>query len=425
MALSDTAGAPVETRRRLHAHPEVGWCEFRTTALVADRLRELGYEVAVGPDAVDTDAGTTRPDEEVIAEHATRAVEAGVDAALVERLREGGTGVVASLRRGDGPVAGLRVDMDALPVRESDADDHRPAREGFASEAPGVMHACGHDGHTAIGLGVAERVADADFDGTVRLFFQPAEEGGGGGRAMAASGHLDDVDLLVALHLGLGVPTGTVVTSLEFLAVSGHDVTFTGRAAHSAAAPEEGRNALLAAATATQNLYSISRHAEGATRINVGTLDAGTAGNVVPESAEMSVVTRGETDDLCTYVEERMREVVRGAATTHGVEAEVTTRGRTVSADHDPATAERVAAAVETANVDGVDTVETHRAVSGSEDACYLMQRVRDHGGAATYVGVGTDLADAHHTASFDVDEASLAVGIESMTTALTGAASE
>ncbi|MFW5911421.1 MAG: amidohydrolase [Halolamina sp.] len=412
------ASDPVEIRRRLHAQPEIGWGEFRTTTFVAERLRALGFDVAVGPDAIDTDVERRLPEQSVFDEHADRALDAGLDPDLVAELREG-TGVVGTLERGDGPVVGLRTDIDALAVTEATDDDHRPAREGFAAETPGLMHACGHDGHTAIGLGVAERIArDESFDGTLKLFFQPAEEGGGGGRAMASSGHLDDVDLLLAVHLGIGVPSGTIVTSLEFLTVSSHDVTFSGAQSHSGAGPQEGRNALLAAATATQNLYAIPRHADGATRINVGTLEAGTASNVVPAHAEMRVETRGETDDLCEYVEDRMEAAVRGAAESHDVDVEIDSRGRTVSAEHDPETATAVADAIR--GLDGVDSVESHREVSGSEDACFLMQRVREHGGKATYLAVGSDLPSGHHTSRFDIDESSLGVGIDALATALT-----
>ena len=400
-------------RRDLHAHPERGWCEFRTSSLVADRLDELGFEVRVGPDVVDPTTEARRPEPAELERAAQRAVGEGADPDLVERMAGGLTGVVGSLERGGGPTVGVRVDMDALPVEEAQ-DDHLPADEGFRSTHAGEMHACAHDGHTAIGLGLAERVAsDEGFDGTLKLFFQPAEEGLGGGRAMAAGGELDDVDAFVAIHLGLGVPTGTVVSGVEFLTAGAMDVTFGGRSAHAAAAPEEGASALHAAASATCAIQAIPRHSEGITRVNVGRLDAGTASNVIPERAVMEVEVRGESDALYEYARERAIRAIEGAAHTHGVSAEIERRARAVSVPHRPAFAERVAEVVSV--IETVEHVESHRLVSGSEDACFLQRRVREHGGEATYVVVGADLAGPHHAGTFDFDERALSIGVDAL----------
>ncbi len=400
-------------RRDLHAHPERGWCEFRTSSLVADRLDELGFEVRVGPDVVDPTTEARRPEPAELERAAQRAVGEGADPDLVERMAGGLTGVVGSLERGGGPTVGVRVDMDALPVEEAQ-DDHLPADEGFRSTHAGEMHACAHDGHTAIGLGLAERVAsDEGFDGTLKLFFQPAEEGLGGGRAMAAGGELDDVDAFVAIHLGLGVPTGTVVSGVEFLTAGAMDVTFGGRSAHAAAAPEEGASALHAAASATCAIQAIPRHSEGITRVNVGRLDAGTASNVIPERAVMEVEVRGESDALYEYARERAIRAIEGAAHTHGVSAEIERRARAVSVPHRPAFAERVAEVVSV--IETVEHVESHRLVSGSEDACFLQRRVRDHDGEATYVVVGADLAGPHHAGTFDFDERALSIGVDAL----------
>ncbi|WP_331236122.1 amidohydrolase [Natronorarus salvus] len=403
----------VELRRDLHAHPERGWCEFRTSSIVAERLAELGFDVAVGPDVVDPTTEARRPGPEELERAAERAVGEGADPDLVDRMAGGLTGVVGTLEHGDGPTVGFRVDMDALPVEEAD-DGHLPANEGFQSTHAGEMHACGHDGHTAIGLGLAERVAsDEGFDGTLKLFFQPAEEGLGGGRAMASGGHLDDMDALVAVHLGLGIPTGTVVSGVEFLTAGSMEVTFTGRSAHAAAAPEEGASALHAAASATCAIQAIPRHSEGMTRVNVGRLDAGTASNVIPERAVMEVETRGESDALYEYARERATRAIEGAAHTHGVEVEIEQRARAISVPHRPAFAERVAAVV--SGTEDVEHVESHRLVSGSEDACFLLRRVREHGGEATYAIVGADLAGPHHAGTFDFDERALGIGVDTL----------
>src|SRR5699024_2506666 len=144
---------------------------------------------------------------------------AGAREDVLDRLEGGYTGAVAVLERGAGPTVALRVDIDGLPREESESEEHTPVREGFRSET-GAMHACGHDAHATIGSGVLEAIAESDFQGTLKLLFQPGEEMVAGGKPMADSGHLDDVDYLLAVHVGLDHPTGEVVAGIDdFLAV--------------------------------------------------------------------------------------------------------------------------------------------------------------------------------------------------------------
>jgi aminobenzoyl-glutamate utilization protein A len=149
----------VAIRRDLHERPEAGWTEFRTTALVAAELDRLGFDLHLGADAVEPDARLGVPPEDELAAAEARAREAGAPESYLDRM-DGITGLVAVKRYGDGPTVGVRVDMDALERQEAMDDDHRPAREGFASAHPGEMHACAHDGHTAIGVGIARELAD-------------------------------------------------------------------------------------------------------------------------------------------------------------------------------------------------------------------------------------------------------------------------
>ncbi len=150
----------VALRRTLHGHPELGFLEYRTAALAAERLAGLGFAVKVGPEVMRQEAMMGVPAPAAIEAARRDALAAGAPAAWVERMPGGQTGVVAELRRGEGPVLAFRFDMDALPVPETAKPGHAPNREGYRSTRPGLMHACGHDGHTAIGLGVAERLAD-------------------------------------------------------------------------------------------------------------------------------------------------------------------------------------------------------------------------------------------------------------------------
>jgi aminobenzoyl-glutamate utilization protein A len=325
---------------------------------------------------------------------------------------------MAVLDRGEGPTTGLRVDIDGLPQEESAAESHHPAAAGFRSTHEGHMHACGHDGHAVIGLGVIEAIAESDFSGTLKVFFQPAEEVVGGGKAIAKSGHLDDVDALVAIHLGLDHPTGEIVAGVDgFLAVSHFDAEFEGAPAHAGGHPDQGRNAVQAMATAVQNLYAIPRNGDGATRINAGHVGGGTASNIIPEEAFIHGEVRGETTELMEYTRQKATRVIESAAEMHDCEVTVGGSGEAPSATSDEAVVEQVARAAE--ETEGVDSILHRDDLGGSEDATYLMNRVQENGGIAGFVGIGTDHPGGHHTSTFDVDEESIQIGVDVLTGAI------
>jgi len=400
-------------RRDLHRHPEPAWCEFYTTARIVEELRERDLsELYVGPDALATDDRMNVPDEEELAEWERRARNAGADPAIVDELSGGYTGCVAVAERGSGPVVGLRVDIDALPVTESDDADHVPAAEGFRSETQGYMHACGHDAHATMGLGTLDAVLDSDFSGTLKVFFQPGEEQVAGGKPMAESGRLDDVDYLYAVHVGLDHPSGEVVCGVDgFLAVRHFLAEFTGEPAHAGARPERGRNAVQAMAAAVQNLYAIPRNADGPTRVNAGIVGGGTATNVIPEESLIEGELRGATTELADYMSEHADRILESAAGMHDCEVAVSTKGEAPSATSDDALAGIVGEVA--GGVDGVTDIVDSADLGGSEDATYLMQSVQERGGLACYVGVGTDHPGGHHTSTFDVIEGDVAVGID------------
>jgi len=404
----------VSLRRDLHRKPEPAWREFYTTARIVEELEsriDLD-ELYVGSDAIAGDHRMAVPDEAELAVWLERARDAGSDEAVLERLEGGHTGAVAVLERGEGPTVGLRVDIDALPREESDDTEHVPAAEGFRSEHEGAMHACGHDAHTTIGIGVLERIAASDFRGTLKLFFQPAEEVVGGGKSMAKSEHIEDVDHLLAIHIGLDHPTGEIVAGIDgFLAVRHLEAEFTGESAHAGGHPEQGRNAVQAMATAVQNLYGIPRHNDGTTRINAGVVEGGSAANVIPEEARILAEVRGETTELMEYMDRKARHIIRNAANMHECEVSFGIGAEAPSATSDQELVDIVADVAE--GTEGVNSVLERDELGGSEDATFLMRAVQENGGKACYVGIGTDHPGGHHTATFDVDEASLGHGID------------
>jgi aminobenzoyl-glutamate utilization protein A len=407
----------IELRREFHRHPEPAWKEFWTTARIVEELRSIGVdELHVGRDAL-ADDRLAVPDAEELEPWLERAREAGADPDVLETMEGGWTGAVAVLECGSGPTVGVRVDIDGLPREESTAEDHDPARKGFRSET-GAMHACGHDAHVTIGLGVIETIKQSDFSGTLKVFFQPAEETIGGGKPMAESGHLDDVEYLFAIHVGLDYPTGEIVAGIDdFLAVTQFYTTFEGAPGHAGARPEEGRNAVQAMATAVNNLYGIERHSEGASRVNAGRVGGGTATNIIPDEAFIHGEARGATTRIRDHVFERAEDVFEGAAISHDCEVDVTVEGDAPSAESDAELVDVVRDAAR--SHPDVERATRRGEIGGSEDATFLMQRVQDNGGLATYLAVGTDHPGGHHTSTFDVDEESLRLGVDVVSDAI------
>lgn len=268
-------------RRDIHQHPELGFQEHRTAEIVGQRLKELGYEVHTG---------------------------------------FGKTGVVGVLygQQADGPSIGLRADMDALPIRES------PGLE-YESVHPGVMHACGHDGHTAVLLGAAQYLAATrKFRGRVVLIFQPAEEGLGGAQAMLSDGLFDqfDCDEIYALHTWPGLPAGTIgVNSGPMMAAADQfDVVIEGRGGHGAHAYQAIDPVIIAAHLITAFQSIVSRNVPGpeAAVLTVAAVQAGDleARNVIPDQARLSGTVRTFSAETQALIESRMKAIVDGVAQT-------------------------------------------------------------------------------------------------------------
>jgi len=412
-------------RRELHRFPEPAWREFRTTCRLVAELEEVGVdELHVGRAALAPDERMAVPDDDELADWFERARAAGVDESVLDQLAGGYTGAVARLERGDGPHVGLRVDIDGLLIAESGDDDHEPARAGFRSAYAESMHACGHDGHMTVGVGVIEAVKASGFEGTLTVFFQPAEEESGGGKPMAESEHIAGIDYFFAVHLGLDHPTGEVVGGItKPLAMSHVEATFHGESAHAGKAPNEGRNAIQALGTAIGETYAIPRHGDGMTRVNVGRVEGGSASNVVADRATALAEARGETTALMEYARDRMRTAFESAAAMHGCTVEFDVVSESPRADSDPELAALVAGVA--AGDDRVDSALQHAEFGASEDATFLMAAVQQQGGLATYAIVGTDHPTAHHTPTFDVDERSLPVAVDVLADSIERVAAE
>lgn len=402
-------------RRDLHQYPEVGWEEFRTTSIIVTRLKELGYEVLTGQAVCAPDARMGVPSDETLQSSYNRALTEGADPELLKDMEGGYTGAIAILRNGEGPTVGMRFDIDALPVTETSSPDHFPNREGFVSAHLGSMHACGHDGHITMGLHVAQLMMEMrdQWNGTLKIAFQPAEEGVRGAKALVAAGHLDDVNVMLGSH----ITDGAEGLGFDYFAGAGGALATTkldayihGLGSHAGSAPEKGHNAIQAMATAVTNLYAIPRHSDGASRINVGAVHAGAGRNIIADEARLEIEIRGATTEINQYMEDAAVRILQSSAAMFQCECDLVKTGEAISLESDPTLMDRV----DRVGKDlGLKPATPNRLLSpGSEDYAFMMARVQENGGEATFIRLLAEMPGDGHTVNFDFSEDCLPKGV-------------
>lgn len=411
----------VAYRREFHKYPENGWREFRTSARVAEILTGLGYAVAMGPEVVEPSSvgEPERLSPEQVRQEMDRAVKQGAKAEFVERT-QGWPGVMAILDTGrPGPVSALRFELDCLPYDEPATPGSRPHDEGYRSCNPQSVHACGHDGHSAIGLGIAAALmARRDqLRGKIKLFFQPAEETFYGAQSIVDKGHLDDVMNFIAVHIALSaenkpLPSHTVACGCrDFLSDRQLDVYLEGRAAHPCGASQEGRNALLAACSAALNIHSIAPHEEGLCRVNVGELHAGVCANTIAPDAMLRIEYRGQKPAISAYAGQRIFDILDGTAKAYGLTYRYVDYGEVPAGASDYAMMEVLQRAAR--QVPWFETVYFEGNVGGTDDAAVMLTKVQQNGGIGAYVGIGADTTGPVHNPEFDFDEDCLQAAVD------------
>ncbi len=353
-AIQDMAKEMVEVRHQIHAHPELAFEEHATSDMVAARLKEWGYEVHRGL---------------------------------------AGTGVVGTLKRGTGKMRlGIRADMDALPIQETTGLP-------YASQLPGKMHACGHDGHTAILLAAARSIAqDPQFDGTLNLIFQPAEEGLGGGRVMVEQGlfKLFPCDAIFALHNMPGMPEGQFGFRAGAFMPSSDTVNITvrGKGGHGSA-PHLSADPVVAAAhivVALQTVVSRNVDPREMAVISVGAIHGGEAANVIPQNVTMRLTVRAFNPEIRAMLKQRITDLVQSQAQTMGVQADVDYDWRYPSLINDEAsTAFAKQVALDWLGEKGV--MPNLAPLTGSEDFSFMLQEC-----PGCYLIVGNGEGEHHHT---------------------------
>lgn len=330
---ADILSRLIEDRRAIHRHPEEGWTEFETTWRIVQGLRELGLEPEIGEVVIAREAIMGR-NSDLVADALLRAEKNGVPKDFLDATK-GLPGAVAVFDTGrPGPTTALRADIDCVLVRENQTPDHVPAACGFASEYPGLMHACGHDAHASLVLASARwvvRHAD-ELCGKLKFIFQPAEEGVRGANAMAAAGVVDDVDILLGGHMGCQARLGELALQADgFLATTKFDVDIEGSPSHAGSDPHVGHNALMAACAAAMMLQGIPRHGRGTTRVAVGKLNAGEGRNVVPSHAHMELEVRGSTAEVNAFMAEYVEDIFAGVEKAYRVKATITKAGESTT----------------------------------------------------------------------------------------------
>ena len=381
----------IEWRRDFHQNPELSNREFMTARKIADHLRSLGLEVTVGV---------------------------------------GKTGVVAILKgEQPGKVVALRADIDALPVTErNDLPFKSTVTTEFLNTQTGVMHACGHDTHTAILMGVAEVLTKHKdkIKGTVKFIFQPAEEGPppgeeGGAKLMIKEGVLKnpDVDAIFGLHINSETPVGTIKYKDGGImaAVERFVVNVKGKQTHGSQ-PWSGVDPILISAKIIDGFQTIiSREArlidEGAV-ITVGKITAGTRFNIIPERAELIGTVRTLDPAMREMIITRMTEMSQTIAKAYGGEAEISFQSNTSITFNDPALTAAMLPTLQ--KVAGADNVQLMKATTGGEDFSYFQEEVP---GVYFFIGgmtPGSTQAFPHHTPDFKIDESGLKLGVQALT---------
>ena len=363
-------------RRDFHMHPELGFQEFRTAGIVNEQLNELGYEVISGV---------------------------------------GQTGVVGLLQGGQPGerTVLLRFDMDALPIEEANDVPYR-------SQTPGVMHACGHDAHTAVGLGVAKVLAKHrdKIPGAIKLMFQPAEEGLGGALAMINDGVLDrigpQVDRAIGLHVSAMHELGTAAVCAGPMMAAGAGVTITvhGKGGHGAM-PHSTVDAVVVAAhiiVALQTIMARNADPDDTGVVTIGSIEAGKAGNVIAETAVMRGTIRSFTPEVKALLRKRVPEIAQGVATALGATADVQiSTGVDATVNAEAPTSVMYDAAVEVLGEDNIDT--TFR-TTGGEDFSAVLARVPGNFFFLGAANAAQGITYPHHNPRFDIDESCLPDGV-------------
>ena len=413
----------IRIRRDLHRYPEAAWTEFRTTSKIMEYLKEGGIPFLPGKEIINPQFVWSYLTTGELELQKKRAVMQGARQDLLNQLGDFTGGAVVIETGNPGPVIAFRFDIDCNDVEETVDRNHKPNQEGFASVNHGFMHACGHDGHTAMGMVLARILWERrrELEGRIKILFQPAEEGDKGAHSIVEDGILDDVNVIFGIHI-FGTEKeypGLAGTQTGLYATTKFDVTIEGRSAHAGAAPQEGSNAIMAAVAAISVMSSFLQDGRGATRLNIGTIRGGSGRNVVASRCFF----RGETRGSDTKVEKRLYNRVTGCV-KHACEMfdctyhiKIMGYGPAGGGDEEMAKGLAAAAGKRVAGLKWTEPVQVN--TGSTDDFAYMMDYVQKRGGKACYMALLSRLEGGLHSSDYDFDESILKVGVQSCIAAL------
>jgi len=355
----------IRLRRDFHMHPELGFEEKRTSKIVEEYLKELG----------------------------------------INTMRLAGTGIVGDIKNGGAKTIAIRADMDALPLQEEN-------KVSYASKTPGIMHACGHDAHTAMLLITAKILSELEFEGNIRLIFQPAEEGLNGAGKMVQEGAIDGVDAILGLHVWIDLPAKSmgIEAGPIMAAVDKFKISLTGVGGHGAS-PHETRDPIVCSAELISALQSIvSRNIDPmkSAVLTVGKIHGGTAFNIIPERVELEGTVRTFEEDIHALVKERVFSITHGIAGAYGCKDSIDYQTLNYATVNDSNLAKL---ALKTAKALNISVVEEQKNMGGEDFSEYAMRIP----GLFAFLGIRNEengIVHPHHSPKFDMDESALPYGV-------------
>ncbi len=436
-------------RREFHQYPETLWTEFWTTATICEYLEKLGFELTIGKEIIQPDLREMVPEEDIIEKCYQDAIEHGANIKYLEKMKGGLTGVMGILDTGKtGPVFQFEADIDALPIKEAKRKNHNPAKEGWRSKNEGKMHACGHDVHITIGLGLAEYISENKnrLSGKFVLTFTPAEEGGHGAKNFAKLPIMREIDYYFAYHDAVKPLGGLFYAVNIFLrSIETYKVEFSAKTMSEeqdllkklVQAKQEGKiktsadfltayakgytripqrydNTLKAATTAYHNLQAIPKRMDGQFQITVQSF---TQGNYPTFPVTFTLTIRADNNDHTEYLAKRAREIMENAARLYDVDVQIirdTEWCYPAWEQNDPGLmrlAEETWKEMYGETVSNVPFGEM-----GTDDDVYMMNEIVKHGGKCLYSIIVSDTNKGQfgelHTRKMNIDEELMTAGV-------------
>ena len=401
-------------RRIFRQMAETGFLEMNTTIELIRLMKSFGFQVRYGREIHGHREGMPLKTELELHASTLNQKEISFD---ISDIKLGYTGLIADFDTGrPGPKIAFRFDIDALPIKETAVRDHLPNQLNFRSKDENTCHACGHDAHIAMGIVLCKYISEHHdmLCGSIRIIFQPAEEGVHGAKSMMEKGCVDGVDYMVGCHIGMNEHKDTIgVGTKDFLSTKKFNVTYWGRSAHAANNPEQGRNALLGGASLCLTLNSLIQYSSSNTKLNIGRFLSGQNRNIIAQDCSLEAEVRADHYTTLSDLWERIVQAVQGTALSFGLQYRIDVVGE--APDFKTEHPQFESLVNKTLLQQGFKT-DFQPSFNGSEDVTYMLKKVEENGGKSIHFLIGAKLAAPHHNEAFDFNEDSMFLGFSMFT---------